>query len=90
MFRDQWLVYVDAVDPGNPGQKVHAQLLVDKRVVADARGEPKRNSPVPAWLRVSPMDKEGEFIRVILPQSATLVGSNVLIEEALVKQEVGV
>ncbi len=89
MFGDQWLVYLDVADPADPNKKVNVQLLVDKRVVSKLQGTPQRNEPAPGYLRVSLMDKEGEFSRVILPQPATATGDNVLIEEALVKQDVG-
>jgi len=45
MFRDEFLVYLDAVDPTNHGQRAKVQLLVDQREVAKLKGTPKRNSP---------------------------------------------
>jgi hypothetical protein len=89
MFREQWLVYLDVADPGDPNKKIKVQLLVDQREVTKLQGTPQRNNPASGWLRVSLLDKEGEFIRVILPQPSTPAGDNVLIEESLVKQEVG-
>jgi hypothetical protein len=89
MFRDEYLVFVDAVDPQNPNQTVPVQLLVDQRQVTSVRGKPKRNQPANGWLRVAFARKEKGFIQVILPQPASPIGENILVDESRVKQEAG-
>ena len=46
MFRDEFLVYLDLVDPQNPNQTMRVQLLVDQREVTNIRGTPKRGTQI--------------------------------------------
>ena len=86
MFRGEWLVYVDAVDPQSPENRIRVQLLVDHGEVADIQGTPRRNQPAPAWLRVSLANKSQGLAQVVLPQPAIPVGESMFIPERLVKQ----
>jgi hypothetical protein len=79
MFRGEWLVYLNTVDPHDPNREVREQLLADEREVRGILGTPKRNNPAPAWLRVSFVKREAEFAWIVLPQPATLSGENVLV-----------
>jgi hypothetical protein len=88
MFRGEYLVFLDVADPDNPERMVKAQALVDERELKEIRGTPKRNSPVPAWLRVEVVGPERGFIRVALPQPAQPGGESVLVNENEVRQEV--
>jgi hypothetical protein len=89
MFRDEYLVHVDALDPQNPNQIIPVQLLVDQREVTSLRGKPKRNQPAEGWLRVALAGKEKGFVQVVLPQPASRGGENILVDESRVKQEAG-
>jgi hypothetical protein len=90
MFRGEYLVYLDALNPSNPEQAVHAQLFADERDVAGIQGTPERNRPVPAWLAVSLVRTSRGLAQIVLPQPAQPLGENLLIAEQDVKQEVGV
>src|SRR5688572_4450657 len=47
MFREEWLVWIDAVDPKNYSQPAKVQLFVDQREVTEVKGKPKRKAPAP-------------------------------------------
>src|ERR1041384_6741840 len=85
MFHDEYLVYLDVVQPDDPGKKVRAQLLVDQREVKDISGQPERDHPASAWLRVSLIGKKKGFAQLVLPQPANPIGENILMEESAVK-----
>jgi hypothetical protein len=88
MFRGEFLVYLDALDPSNPEKKVQAQLFADERDVVGIEGMPERNQPVPAWLTVSLVRTFHGFAQIVLPQPAQPLGENLLIEEDKIKSEV--
>src|SRR5437899_104152 len=75
MFRGEWLVHVDAVNPQDPENKIRVQLLVDESEVADLQGTPRRHQPATGWLRVSLASKAKGLAQVVLPQPAIPVGS---------------
>src|SRR5579864_6413780 len=76
MFRGEWLVYLNTVDPANPNREVRAQLLVDEREVRGIHGTPKRNNPAPGFVRVTLVKREADFAWIVLPQPATPSGEN--------------
>jgi hypothetical protein len=67
MFREEFLVFLDAANPHDPNEKVKAQLLVDRRELSDIQGAPKRNDPARGWLRVTLIGQKGEWAEVVLP-----------------------
>ncbi len=87
MFRGEWLVNLEAVDPHCPEQSIRVQLLVDQREVIQIRGTPRRNQPAEGWLRVSLANKREGFAQVVLPEPALPVGESMFVTEDLVKQE---
>ena len=78
MFKEEYLVYLEAFDPRSPGKPVRAQLLVDKREISTIQGTPKRNSPTPARLRVTRLKREGDWDVLILPQPCQPLGETIL------------
>ena len=87
MFRTEWLVLLEAVDPRDPEKSVTVQLFADHRDVAGIRGNPKRNDPKPGWLRVEVGEKTKGLTRITLPQPAAPLGETVLVREDQVKHE---
>lgn len=87
MFRDEWLVYLEAADPKDPDQTITVQLLVDQRDVTGLRGIPTKDTPVEGKLRVTLASTNKGFAQVVLPQPAVPVGDSMLIEEERVLQE---
>jgi hypothetical protein len=88
MFRGEYLVYLDALNPNRPDEEVHAQLFVDERDVRAIQGTPSRNQPVPAWLAVSLVRTSHGFAQIVLPQPAQPLGDTLLIDEDKIKQKV--
>ena len=88
MFRGEFLVYVEAFNPDNPEEVVHAQLFADARDVAGIRGTPERNKPAPAWLTVSLVRVSHGLAQIVLPQPAQPLGETLLIDEEKVRREV--
>src|SRR5262249_16816978 len=82
MFRGEWLVFLDAVDPENQ-QELKVQLFVDEREVKKIQGAPKRNKPASGWLRVSLVKSKNEIAQIVLPQPATPVGETVFVKKEL-------
>jgi len=89
MFREEWLVFLTVMDPVNPNRKIRVQALVDVREVMNLQGSPRRNRPAEGWLRVALAGKEKGFARVVLPQPASPLGEDVLVEDNLVKEAPG-
>jgi hypothetical protein len=89
MFRDEWLAFVDGVDPQSPETHIRVQLLVDQRDVIDLEGIPKRHKPVAAWLRVSLAGRSKGLAEIVLPQPAIPVGESTFISGRLLKHEAG-
>lgn len=89
MFRGEWLVFVDVLDPQNPDKMARAQLLVDHREVVALSGQPGRNNPARAWLRVALTGKAKNVAQLVLPQPASPGGENVLMKLDQVKPEPG-
>lgn len=87
MFRGEWLVYLNTVNPREPNREFREQLLVDEREVRGIQGTPKRNNPAPAWLRVTFVKREADFAWIVLPQPATLSGENVLVHAGELESE---
>ena len=86
MFRQEYLVYLDAIDPDDPKKKVAAQLLVDERDVFDIHGTPRRNNPASAKLRVALVASHGEVANVILPQPSQPLGESILVAAESVRK----
>jgi hypothetical protein len=89
MFREEWLVFVDALNPKDPNEKVPVQLLVDRREVAGIRGTPQDSQPADGWLCVSVVGHQGDLAEIVLPQPSQPLGENVLVAEKSVKREPG-
>lgn len=85
MFKDEYLVYLDAHDPRSPGKPVKTQLLVDQREISGIHGTPKRNSPAPAQLRVTRLKSEGDWDVLILPQPCQPLGETILMPKGTAK-----
>ncbi|MCI0637742.1 MAG: hypothetical protein L0Y72_02220 [Gemmataceae bacterium] len=85
MFKEEWLVYVDAIDPSDYHRPVKVQLFVDGREVSHLKDTPKRNEPAWAWLQVSLVATRGQLASVVLPQPAIPFGANVLVRQELLK-----
>ena len=83
MFKGEWLVALDAVDP-EKHRELRVQLFADEREVARIQGTPKRNQPVPGWLRVSLVKAKNGLAQVVLPQPATPVGETIFVKRELV------
>jgi hypothetical protein len=86
MFKQDWLVYVDAVDPKNERQSAKVQLFADAREVVDVQGKPRRNEPAPAWLRVSLVAGRGELTNIILPRPAAPFGEHIVVRTEALKE----
>jgi hypothetical protein len=83
MFKGEWLAFLDAIDP-ETRQDLRVQLFVDEKEVANIQGTPKKNQPVPGWLRVSLVKAKHGIAQVVLPQPAMPVGETVLVKQELV------
>jgi hypothetical protein len=67
MFRGEWLVHLDTIDPRHPSKEVRVQLLADDREVSGVQGTPARHRPVPGLLRITFVKPEAEFAWIVLP-----------------------
>ncbi len=65
---------------------MRAQALVDEREVERISGEPRRNAPVPAFLRVEILGAEKGLVRIVLPQPALPVGETALVREGTLQE----
>ena len=83
MFKGEWLVFLDAINPENQ-QELKVQLFADQREVARIQGTPKKNQPAWGWLRVSLVKAKNGLAQVVLPQPATPVGETVFVKKELV------
>src|SRR5258708_6483776 len=87
MFRGEYLVYLEVLDPQDPDRTLPAQTLVDHREVEGVHSEPRRNNPVPGWLRVEVVGVERGAVRVVLPQPAQPFGESALIPEGSLREK---
>lgn len=85
MFKDEWLVSIDALDPKDHQQPAKVQLFADRRLVTNVQGTPARKQPTWAWLRVGVVAVRGDLASIVLPQPATPFGEHVLVRNDLVK-----
>ena len=85
MFKEEYLVYLEAFDPRDPKTPVKAQLLADKREISGIQGTPKRNAPSPAQLRVTRLKREGDWDVLILPQPCQPLGEMILMPKGTAK-----
>jgi hypothetical protein len=83
MFKGEWLVFVNAIEPENQ-RAIRVQLFADDREVAGMEGTPKKNQPVSGWLRVSLVKTKNGLAQVVLPQPATPVGETVFVKREFV------
>jgi hypothetical protein len=88
MFRGEFLVYVNGMDPRKPDERIRVQLLVDQREVA-LSGEPQRHRPVSGWLRVTLASAWNGVGEIILPQPAQPVGESMLVDVSDLREDVG-
>jgi hypothetical protein len=89
MFRQEYLVYLDAAAPHNPNETAQAQLFVDEREVSNIDGIPNRDNPVPAWLCVTLIGQGNGWAEVVLPQPSQPFGERVLVASQTVKESPG-
>jgi hypothetical protein len=89
MFREEYLVYLDAANPHDPNQTARAQLLVDAREVSEISGTPHRNNPAHGWLRVTLLGQRGDWAEVVLPQPSQPFGERILVAGDSVKESPG-
>jgi hypothetical protein len=89
MFKGEYLVHLEALNPSDPKQTVHAQLFADEHEVKAIEGTPERGKPVPALLVVSLMRQANGLAHIILPQPAQPLGESLFIEANRL-EEVGV
>src|SRR5438128_363040 len=87
MFRDEWIVVIDAADRNHPERRIEVQMFADVPEVTQLEGAPARGAPVKGWLRTTFAGTENGLALVVLPQVAPAVGEYLLIEPARVKQE---
>jgi hypothetical protein len=83
MFRDEWLLLIDAVDPKDPEKKIEVQMFADKPLVVRLEGTPTRDQPARGWLKVYQVGIANGLARILLP-----VGEYLLIQKDLVEPEV--
>ncbi len=88
MFKGEWLVFLEVIDPEDPKKKKRLQLLVDERLVKMIAGNPRRKQPVPAWLEVEVAQRKKGQVKVVLPQPAYPDGDTLLVNEEVLRQEV--
>jgi hypothetical protein len=89
MFKDEWLVRVDALNPENRDQTVAVQLFADARDVTGLHGEPRRNMPVNGWLVVSLAGQTQGLAEIVLPQPSQPLGETIVVHNDAVKTEPG-
>ena len=80
LFRTEWLVYLNAIDPNEQNRKIKIQLFAGHPSVKDIAGTPRRREPVPALLRVSLLKRFDEVSHVILPQDSQPIGPKVFMD----------
>src|SRR6266478_6084657 len=83
MFRDEWLLLIDAVDPKDLEKKIEVQMFADKPLVVRLEGTPTRDQPAKGWLKVYQVGIANGLARVLLPQFAQPVGEYLLIQKDL-------
>ena len=83
MFNDELLVFITGVDPQNPDQAVHAQVLVDSDLVKGLKNKPERGKPVKGELRVGIVRISKGIAVVVLPQTGIPVGESMAVREAI-------
>ena len=86
MFKSEWLVQLDAVNPENKSP-IAVQLFADDREVTRIRGTPKRNHPVEARLRASLIRAKNGIVQIVLPQPAVPLGETVFVKQDLVDSQ---
>jgi hypothetical protein len=89
MFRGEWLVLIDSVDPKSPEKPLEVQMFADERDVVRLDGTPTREQPARGWVRVYQAGMENGLALILLPQFAQPVGTYLLIDKERVEQESG-
>jgi hypothetical protein len=87
IFRDEWIVLIDAADPKDPGRTIPTEMFADKRLVVGVEDTPARRQPVKGWLRATQMGTEDGLALILLPQYAFPGGTYLMIDKSLVKPE---
>jgi len=86
MFRDEWLVLIDAVDPKNPGEPLEVRMFAHPLLVVRLEGTPTREQPVKGWVRVEQVGVQNGLAKILLPQFAQPVGTYLYINKDLVEE----
>jgi hypothetical protein len=86
MFKGEWLVRLEAVDPADPNKTFDVQLFADERDVIAVRGTPGRRNPVPALLRVAVARRRNGLAEVVLPQPGQPVGHSAFFDERVLEE----
>jgi hypothetical protein len=81
MFKGEWLVTVEAVNPDKPDQILQTQSWVDERSVQEIEGTPAREQPVPGKLRVEWSRTVNGLAVLILPQPSLPLGTRIFLPE---------
>jgi hypothetical protein len=79
MFRGEFLVHANAIDPNDPSERISVQVLVDDWLVRNVSGTPQRHKPVPGYLRVGVSHLEEGYAIVVLPQLGIPVGESMVV-----------
>lgn len=88
MFRDEWLLLIDAVDFKDPEKKIEVQMFADKPLVVCLEGTPTKEQPARGWVKVYQVGTPNGLAQILLPQFAQPVGEYLFIDKDLVEPEV--
>ena len=86
IFRNEFLCFVDALDPDHPDRSILVQVLVDSSEVKELQGKPERGRPLSALLRVGFAGSRGGLAHVVLPQPAIPVGESMIVREEVLSR----
>ena len=81
IFRNEFLCFIDALDPAHPDRPILVQVLVDSSEIKELQGKPERGRPVRALLRVGYAGSRRGLAHVILPQPAIPVGESMIVKD---------
>jgi hypothetical protein len=81
IFRNEFLCFLDALDPEHPDRTILVQVLVDSSEIKELQGKPERGRPVSALLRVGYAGSRRGLAHIILPQPAVPVGDSMIVKD---------
>lgn len=87
LFKDEWIVLIDAVDPKDPAKTIEVQMFADADLVEGLEGTPARKQPVKGWVRASLASIRDGLALILLPQFGVPVGEYLLMNKDLVRRE---